>query len=64
MEAMDAPAESDDRARVPDSAAIIEGRARDAAAFRASWPYADLGLRYGRGRRERLDLFHPGAFED
>jgi len=56
----DAQAEYDNRARVPEHPRIIEGWARDAAAFRASWPHADLGLAYGPGERERLDLFRPG----
>jgi arylformamidase len=60
---MDAQAEYDNRARVPDHPAIIEGWARDAVAFRAAWPHADLGLAYGRGERERLDLFRPGPSE-
>jgi arylformamidase len=58
---MDAEAEYDNRARVKGSAAIIEGWTRDAAAFRAAWPGAELDLPYGPGKRERLDLFHPAA---
>jgi arylformamidase len=61
---IDAQAEYDNRARVPESAAIIEGWARDAADFRASWPHADLGLAYGPGERERLDLFRPAPGDD
>ena len=57
---MDPQAEYDNRARVPEHPAIIAGWARDAAAFRAAWPEADLGLAYGPGERERLDLFRPG----
>lgn len=60
---MDLQAEYDNRARVPESAAIIEGWARDAAAFREAWPHADTGLAYGPGERERLDLFRPGPGE-
>lgn len=60
---MDAQAEYDNRARVPESAAIIAGWARDAAAFRAGWAEADLSLAYGAGERERLDLFRPGPGE-
>lgn len=60
---MDAQAEYDNRARVPEHPAIIEGWARDAAVFRAAWPHADLGLAYGPGERERLDLFRPGPGE-
>jgi two-component system, OmpR family, phosphate regulon response regulator PhoB len=32
---------------------------RDAAAFRAACPRAELDLAYGPGEREKLDLFHP-----
>jgi arylformamidase len=58
---MDAQAEYDNRARVPEHPGIITGWARDAAAFRAAWKTADLGLAYGPGERERLDLFRPEA---
>ena len=57
---MDAQAEYDNRAMVPEHPAIIAGWARDAAAFRAGWPMAELDLPYGPGERERLDLFRPG----
>lgn len=57
---MDAEAEYNNRARVPESAALIAGWARDAAAFREAWTWAELGLPYGPGERERLDLFRPG----
>ena len=56
---MDLDAEYDNRARVADSAAIIARWARDAAAFRESWPRAEAGLPYGAGDREKLDLFLP-----
>jgi arylformamidase len=56
---MDAQAEYDNRARVPEHPAILEGWARDAAAFRAGHRAAELGLAYGPGERERLDLFWP-----
>jgi arylformamidase len=61
---MDFQAEYDNRARVPEHPAIIEGWQRDAAAFRAAWPEAELGIPYGAGERERLDLFRPGAGDD
>ncbi|NOG71784.1 alpha/beta hydrolase [Roseicella sp. DB1501] len=61
---MDAQAEYDNRARVPEHPAIIAGWQRDAAAFRAAWREAELGLPYGPGERERLDLFRPGPGED
>ncbi|MBX6745503.1 MAG: alpha/beta hydrolase [Acetobacteraceae bacterium] len=57
---MDAQAEYDNRARVPEHPGIIAGWAHDAAAFRADWKEAELGLAYGPGERERLDLFRPG----
>jgi hypothetical protein len=60
---MDLQAEYGNRARVHEHPAIIAGWARDAAAFRAAWPDADLGLPYGPGERERLDLFRPGSGE-
>ena len=60
---MDLQAEYDNRARVPEHPAIIAGWARDATAFRAAWPEAELGLPYGPGERERLDLFRPGPGE-
>ena len=56
---MDLDAEYDNRARVADSAAIIAGWARRAAAFRDTWPYSEPDLAYGPGARERLDLFLP-----
>ncbi|MFN8984089.1 MAG: alpha/beta hydrolase, partial [Alphaproteobacteria bacterium] len=56
---MDAEREYNNRARVPESAEIIAGWARDAAAFRASGVRAELNLAYGAGERERLDLFLP-----
>ena len=57
---MDLQAEYDNRARVPESAAIIAGWQRDAAALRAGWAEAEPGIPYGAGERERLDLFRPG----
>ena len=57
---MDLQAEYDNRARVPEHPAIIAGWARDAAAFRATWPHVALDIPYGAGERERLDLFLPG----
>ncbi|HYF08434.1 MAG TPA: alpha/beta hydrolase [Acetobacteraceae bacterium] len=61
MAAMDLEAEYNNRARVAESAAIIAGWARDAAAFREAWPHKRLALPYGPGERERLDLFLPMA---
>ena len=53
--------EYNNRARVPDHPAHIAGWQRDAAAWRAACPRAELDLPYGPGEREKLDLFHPGA---
>ena len=61
---MDYEAEYNNRALVPEHPGIIAGWARDAATFRAGWAAADLGLAYGPGERERLDLFRPGPGED
>ncbi|MFC7539329.1 alpha/beta hydrolase [Siccirubricoccus deserti] len=60
---MDAQAEYDNRAMVPEHPGIIAGWAADAAAFRAAWPEVELGLAYGPGEREKLDLFRPGPGE-
>lgn len=57
---MDLQAEYDNRARVPEHPAIIAGWQHDAAAFRDSWPETELGIPYGAGERERIDLFRPG----
>jgi arylformamidase len=57
---MDLEAEYNNRARVPEHPAHIAGWARDAVAWRAACPRAELGLAYGGRERERLDLFHPG----
>jgi len=57
--AIDYEAEYDNRARVPGHPAIIEGWARDAAAYRAV-ARAELGVPYGDGgERDRMDLFLP-----
>ncbi len=56
---MDAEAEYDNRARVPDSGAIIAGWAERAAAFRAAHPPEVIA--YGPGAREAMDLFLPDA---
>ena len=61
---MDAEAEYNNRARVPESGTIIAGWARDAAAFRESWTEKELGIAYGANERERLDLFRPGPGGD
>jgi arylformamidase len=60
---MDAQAEYDNRAMVPEHPGIIAGWVADAAAFRESWAEAELGIAYGPGEREKLDLFRPGPGE-
>lgn len=54
---IDYEAEYDNRARVPEHPAIIEGWARDAAAFREA--HEPLTVAYGDAERQRLDLFRP-----
>jgi arylformamidase len=61
---MDLELEYNNRARVPDHMAVMAGWQRDAAAWRAACPRAELDLAYGPGERERLDLFHPSAGGD
>jgi arylformamidase len=61
---MDAQAEYDNRARVPEHPGIITRWARDSAAFRANWTESELDLPYGPGEREKLDLFRPGPGSD
>jgi arylformamidase len=56
---MDPEAEYNNRARVPEHPAILAAWQRDAAAWRGACPRATLGLAYGAGARERLDLFEP-----
>ncbi len=54
-------AEYNNRIRLPACQAILDGWARDAAAFRNQHPHAQLGLSYGYTERQRLDLFWPDA---
>jgi arylformamidase len=58
---MDMEAEYNNRARVPEHPAFVAAWEADAAAWRDACPRAELGLPYGHGARERLDLFRPGA---
>lgn len=51
----------DNRARVPDHPRILDGWAAASAHVRAQAPQARLGLRYGPGAGETLDLFPPSA---
>jgi arylformamidase len=61
---MDLQAGYHNRLLVPEHPAIIAGSQRDAAAFPAAWPEAELGIPYGAGGREELDLFQPDAGDD
>lgn len=56
---MDSEAEYNNRARVPESGAIIAGWAESAARFRAGHPPETLA--YGPGAREAMDLFLPAG---
>lgn len=58
---MDLEAEYNNRARVPDHAAIFERWARSSAAFRGEVGAADLGVPYGLSPRQRLDIVWPTA---
>lgn len=61
---MELELEYNNRARVADHAQQIALWQRDAAAWRAACPRAELDLAYGARERERLDLFHPAAAGD
>ncbi len=58
---MDLEAEYNNRQRVPEHPMHIAGWQRDAAAWREACPRAELGLAYGAGEREKLDLLHPST---
>lgn len=58
---MDMQAEYDNSLKVPDFLAYVARWERDAAAFRAAHPEAELGLAYGPGERQKLDLFGPAG---
>ena len=55
--AIDYEAEYNNRARVPEHPAIIDGWARDAAAYRETHPPTVIA--YGSSERQRIDLFEP-----
>ncbi|WP_204302813.1 hypothetical protein, partial [Stenotrophomonas maltophilia] len=62
----DLETEYNNRARVPDHPIVMQGWARDAAAYREASPAAFLDQPYGAGERHRYDLFpaaspRPGA---
>jgi len=61
---MDLQAEYDNGAKVPSYPAIAERWLREAASFRDAHPYGELGLPYGPGERQALDLFWPSAQRD
>jgi arylformamidase len=61
---MDLEAEYNNRARVPEHPQHIAAWQRDAAAWRAACPAAELDSPYGPGEREKLDLFHPAPGAD
>ena len=58
---MDLEAEYDNRAKVPDHAAIQARWQAAAAAFRAAHPHGELGLAYGPTPRQAMDIFWPGT---
>ena len=59
MSGIDYDAEYNNRARVPDHPAVIEGWARDAAAYRDSMQGRFETLRYGASERQAIDVFEP-----
>lgn len=54
---IDLEAEYNNRARVPEHPAIFAALDRDAAAYRAAMPQAELGVSYGKSARQFLDIF-------
>ncbi len=60
MTSPDLETEYNNRARVPDHPTVMQGWARDAAAYRDASPAAALDQVYGPGERHRYDLF-PAA---
>src|SRR5664279_3607958 len=58
---IDLEAEYNNRARVPGHPAILAKMDVDAAAYRAKAPKAELGLKYGPGERQVIDMFPSGA---
>ncbi len=64
MAGVDLEAEYNNRARVPEHPQIFARWARDAAAYRArasAEKRAELGLTYGPGPRQTIDLFHAAS---
>lgn len=58
MSEIDYEAEYNNRARVPEHPALIEGWQRDAAAYREAAIF-EADVAYGPGPRNRMDLFFP-----
>ena len=58
MAALDLETEYNNRARVPEHAAIQERWAKASAALRAD-AKCELDKPYGRAERQKYDLFHP-----
>ena len=51
--------EYNNRAKVPAHPAIFAAWARDARAFRESWPHAERDIAYGETERQAMDIFWP-----
>jgi arylformamidase len=67
MAAIDYEKEYDNRARVPEHLQIFAGWARDAQAYRQTAmaeKRAELGLRYGAGERQIIDIFSANRGTD
>jgi len=56
--------EYNNRAKVPDFPAIAQAWGRAAAAFRAAHPDSELGVTYGPGARQAMDIFWPARGRD
>jgi len=61
MPATDYEKEYDNRGRVPEHPEIFARADRDAAAYRAAWPQAELGIAYGPTARQFIDFFPAKA---
>jgi arylformamidase len=61
---MDLEAEYNNRAKVPEHAAIQARWDQEAAAFRAGHAEAEHGVAYGPTSRQAMDVFWPGAGRD
>ena len=63
MTAIDYEAEYNNRARVPEHPALIEGWSRDAAAYRSAAQARHDRVSYGEGERQFIDVFRPERAE-